>query len=250
MLKGESLMICSSEKVIENKLISEDIYLMKIKGEFQGAPGQFYMIKCWDNELILPRPISIFDIDEEGISFLYQLKGKGTKLISEVNVGERVQIMGPLGNTFNTEVKGKVAIVGGGIGVAPMVYLAKELKAEKVDFYAGFKNVDYSVETVEKYVNKIILSTETGEKGKKGYITELLKPEEYDLVLCCGPEIMMKKVVDMCNKVSTKVFVSMEKRMACGIGACLVCTCKTTEGNKRTCKDGPVFDGKDLIFND
>lgn len=243
-------MICTKETVLENISISDDIFKMKLKGDFQGEPGQFYMLKSWDNELLLPRPISIYDIDDEGISFLYRVEGKGTGLLSKVEIGERVQIMGPLGNTYNLEHRGKVAIVAGGIGIAPMAYLSKKLKAKTTDFYAGFKSVDYSVETVEKNVNKVIVATETGEKGEKGFITEYLAPENYDVVFCCGPDVMMKKVIEMCKEAETEVFVSMEKRMACGIGACLVCTCKTNEGNKRTCKDGPVFNGKDLIFND
>jgi dihydroorotate dehydrogenase electron transfer subunit len=106
------------------------------------------------------------------------------------------------------------------------------------------------VDTVEKHVNKVYLSTESGLKGHKGYVTDLIDPQKYETVICCGPEIMMKKVISLCNDVKVPVYVSMETHMACGIGACLVCTCKTVGGNKRTCKDGPVFLGKDLIFND
>ena len=209
------------------------------------------MLKVGEMEPLLPRPISVYDVDDDKISFLYQIVGQGTKYLSNLRVNDELQIMGPLGNGFDIEkIKGKIAVVSGGIGIAPLAYLIKKLTDCEIDLYAGFRTVDYSVECLEKYVNKINLSTESGNIGHKGYITDLINPQEYETVICCGPEIMMKKVISMCNHVNIPVYVSMENHMACGIGACLVCTCKTKAGNKRTCKDGPVFNGKDLIFND
>lgn len=244
-------MICSVEKIYENVEISEGVYKLSIKGEFDVKPGQFFMLKVGEVEPLLPRPISVYDVDTEKISFLYQIVGQGTKLLSKLTENDEVQIMGPLGNGFDVEkIKGKIAVVSGGIGVAPMVHLIKSLTDCEIDLYSGFRTVDYSVDSVEKYVNKIYLSTESGQKGHKGYVTDIINPEKYQTVICCGPEIMMKKVINMCNDAKVPVYVSMENHMACGIGACLVCTCKTKGGNKRTCKDGPVFDGKDLIFND
>lgn len=244
-------MISSNEKVKENIEIAPGIFKLTVKGDFQARPGQFYMLKAWEEGIILPRPISVHDVDEQGISFLYAVVGKGTKVLSKLKENDEVNIMGPLGNGFEVEnIRGKVAVVAGGIGIAPMNYLVKSLKDCKIDLYAGFREFSYSVEELEECVNSVQISTETGKIGYKGFVTDLLKPEEYDLVLCCGPEIMMKKVVDMCIKKKVEVYISMENRMACGIGACLVCTCKTKEGNKRTCKDGPVFNGKDLVFND
>lgn len=242
---------CLVVKTYENVLISEGVYKLSIKGKFNVKPGQFFMLKGSELEPLLPRPISVYDVDDEKISFLYQIVGQGTKHLSKLGENDELQIMGPLGNGFDVErIKGKIAVVSGGIGIAPLVYLIKKLTDCEIDLYSGFKTVDYSVDSVEKYVNKINLSTESGNIGHKGYITDLLNPKEYETVICCGPEIMMKKVISMCNDTRTPVYVSMENHMACGIGACLVCTCKTKGGNKRTCKDGPVFDGKDLIFND
>lgn len=244
-------MICSVEKIYENVEISEGVYKLSIKGEFSVKPGQFFMLKVGEVEPLLPRPISVYDVDSEKISFLYQIVGQGTKLLSKLTENDVVQIMGPLGNGFDVEkIKGKIAVVSGGIGIAPMVHLMKKLTNCEIDLFAGFRAVDYSVDSVEKYVNKIYLSTESGKVGHKGYVTDIINPENYQTVICCGPEIMMKKVVNMCNEAKVPVYVSMENHMACGIGACLVCTCKTKGGNKRTCKDGPVFNGKDLIFND
>ena len=238
-------------KTYENVEISEGIYKLSIKGKFNVKPGQFFMLKVGELEPLLPRPISVYDADDEEISFLYQIVGQGTKQLSNLRVNDELQIMGPLGNGFDIEkIKGKIAVVSGGIGIAPLVYLIKKLTNCEIDLYCGFRTVDYSVDSVEKYVNEINLSTESGKVGHKGYVTDLIDPQKYETVICCGPEVMMKKVISMCNDVNIKVFVSMENHMACGIGACLVCTCKTKAGNMRTCKDGPVFNGKDLIFND
>ncbi|MCJ7689302.1 MAG: dihydroorotate dehydrogenase electron transfer subunit [Clostridiaceae bacterium] len=225
--------------------------MLSIKGKFNVKPGQFFMLKVGSMEPLLPRPISVYDVSEDKISFLYQIVGQGTKLLSKLKENDEIQIMGPLGNGFDVEkIKGDIAVVSGGIGIAPLIYLIKKLTNCKVDLYAGFRTVDYSVDTVSKHVNKTYISTESGAIGHKGYVTDLINPQKYNTVICCGPEIMMKKVVHKCNDANVPVYVSMESHMACGIGACLVCTCKTVEGNKRTCKDGPVFLGKDLVFND
>ncbi|WP_412523890.1 dihydroorotate dehydrogenase electron transfer subunit [Clostridium sp. JS66] len=238
----------STEKVYENIEIENPVYKLTIKGKFNGKPGQFYMLKCWNKEPILSRPISINHIDEEKIVFLYQVVGEGTEILSNLKKFETVEIMGPLGNGFDIDdIKGKVAIVSGGIGTAPMQYVAESLKECKVDLYAGFRDKSYIIDEFKGIVENVNISTETGREGHKGYITDIFKPELYDVVLCCGPEIMMNKVIKLCKDKNVKVYVSMEKHMACGVGACLVCTCKTKHGNKRTCKDGPVFSGEDII---
>lgn len=239
------------EKVYENVKVEEGIYKLSIKGKFEVKPGQFYLLRAWDIEPTLSRPISIHDVDDEKISFLYSVVGRGTEILSKLKNGDEIKITGPLGNGFDSEIiSGKVAIICGGIGTAPMLYLAKTLKNSTVDFYAGFRTKSTIVDNVEKYVNKLELSTEDGSIGHKGYVTDNFKPEEYDYVLCCGPEIMMYKVVRMCEEKNVPVYISMEKKMACGIGACLVCTCKTKSGRKRTCKEGPVFLGSELILNE
>ena len=128
-----------------------------------------------------------------------------------------------------------------------MLEVSKKLRQNrcdvKMDLYAGFRDDIYLIDEIKEYVDETYISTNTGKHGHKGFVTEILDLDKYDTVLCCGPEIMMKRVVEMCKEKQVKVYVSMEKHMACGVGACLVCTCKTKDGNKRTCKDGPVFDG-------
>ncbi|MGL5648435.1 MAG: dihydroorotate dehydrogenase electron transfer subunit [Clostridium sp.] len=236
-------------EILSNEEISPSIYKMVVKEEENIKPGQFYMLKS--EKAYLQRPISICEKEGNELVFLYAVVGEGTKDFSKMKKGEEITLTGPLGNGFNLDFnEKKVALVGGGIGVAPMLQVAKELKGldKEVNFYAGFRDEVYLTEDLKKYVNELKISTNTGKHGHKGFVTEIFKPENYDVVLCCGPEIMMKKVVEMCKEVDTKVFVSMEKHMACGVGACLVCTCKTKDGNKRTCKDGPVFNGALVEF--
>ena len=236
-------------KVIENKAIANGIFKLSIEGEFEGKPGQFYMLRAWDKEPILWRPISIHSISSNSIEFLYQLVGEGTRLLSNLISGQEVKIIGPLGNGFDLDdIKGKVAVVSGGIGVAPMRYLVNNIKNSEVHVFAGFRDEVYGLEDMKALDISVNVSTEDGSVGHKGYVTEIFDPKDYDLVLCCGPEVMMYRVINMCREAGTRIYISEEKKMACGIGACLVCTCKTVNGNKRTCKDGPVFNGLDLEF--
>lgn len=233
-------------KVLSNEKVVDNIYKMVCEDTNEIKAGQFYMLKL-EGQTLLPRPISICEKEGDTITFLYAVVGNGTKEYAKLREGEEIALTGPLGNGFNLENLGKVALVCGGIGTAPMVEVAKRLrendKAAVVDVYAGFRDDIYLIDELSKYANEVKITTNTGKHGHKGFVTEILKPEEYDTVLCCGPEVMMKAVVNMCKEKGTKIFVSMEKHMACGVGACLVCTCKTKDGNKRTCKDGPVFDG-------
>lgn len=240
-------MTYSKSRVISNKKIVDGIYKMVIEDNNEVKPGQFYMLKL-KGRTLLPRPISVCEKNQGTITFLYAVVGNGTREYADLEKGDYINLTGPLGNGFNVyENLGKVALVSGGIGTAPMLEVAKKLKensnSTKIDLYAGFRNDLYLIDEIKEYVNEAYISTNTGKYGHKGFVTDILKVEEYDTVLCCGPEIMMKKVIDMCKGKNVKIYVSMEKHMACGVGACLVCTCKTKGGNKRTCKDGPVFDG-------
>jgi len=239
----------SVEKVYENVEISKGVYRLSVKGKFDVKPGQFYLLRAWDREPLLSRPISVNQADDEKITFIYQVVGKGTEILMNLKENDEIKLTGPLGNGFPVEgEKGRVALVAGGIGTAPMLQLVKELKNCEIDFYCGFRDEVYLLDEIKPYVKNIYVATESGRVGSKGYVTDMFNPAAYDRVFCCGPEIMMEKVVKVCNSSEVPVWVSMEKHMACGVGACLVCTCKTKGGNKRSCKDGPVFSGKDLEF--
>lgn len=238
----------TKNKVVENIKILDNIYKLTVKGNFEVKPGQFYNLRAWDREPILSRPISIYDATDTTISFLYETRGVGTKILGNLKANDEIELLGPLGNGFDVDnIKGKIAVVVGGIGIAPLFYTVKKIKASEIDLYAGFREKSYSTEEFKDYVNNIYIATDFGTEGHRGFVTDIFNPSDYSLVLCCGPEIMMRKVAKMCNDCDVPVYISMESHMACGIGACLVCTCKTKNGMKRTCKDGPIFSGKDVI---
>lgn len=231
--------------IIENEAVGKDVYKMVLKGKFEGKPGQFYMLKAWNGYPLLARPLSICDKDEDTITFLYLIVGKGTEILSKLHAKDEIDLLGPLGNGFDFDKNKKTALVAGGIGIAPLLYLAKSLNGS-TDLYAGFKYDPYFTSDFEEYTDNIYISTEDGREGTKGYVTSLIK-DEYDAIYVCGPNSMMKAVQDL-NLKST-VYLSLEAHMACGIGACLGCGVQTNDGVKRVCYDGPVFNASEVIFD-
>ena len=229
--------------VISNEAVSKDFYLLKAAGQFNGRMGQFCMLRAWGEYPVLSRPISIFDCDEESISFLFKVVGQGTELLAQLKAGDTIDVQGPYGNGFPA-VSGKVALVGGGIGVAPLYLTAKKMKEQgnAVDLYLGFKDEALLQEQYEAVCDKLTVNV-------GGYITDDINPEEYDYIMTCGPHIMMKILAQKVKGTKAQLYVSMENRMGCGVGACLVCTCKTSGGNKKVCKDGPVFKAEE-VFGD
>jgi dihydroorotate dehydrogenase electron transfer subunit len=226
-------------KIISNKKLTEDFYLMKVEENNSAKMGQFYMLRAWENFPVLSRPISVYDADEASISFLYKVVGQGTEIFAALKHGDEISLQGPLGNGF-PEVKGEIALVGGGVGIAPLYLTAKTLMKNDpktiVDIYLGFSDKVVLIKEFDKVSRELIVDV-------GGYITDNIHSLNYDYIFSCGPEIMMKVLYDKCKAVnkSKSLYVSMENRMACGIGACLVCTCKNESGNKKACKDGPVF---------
>lgn len=245
-------MKCFESRVIDNQLIAEDIYVMRVERNLAEAhPGQFYMLKSWDTELTLMRPISVFKADSDALWFMYRTVGLGTQRLSLLQKDCKIRLLGPCGNGYPIgDIQGKVAVVGGGVGIPPLCETARNLQAKglSVDAYLGFRDVLFAVEDFEPWCSDIFVSTEKGEEGYRGFVTDLLKPEIYDVVLTCGPEVMMRKVAAMCAEKGTICYCSLEHRMACGIGACLGCSIRTKNGMKRVCKDGPVFLSTDLLW--
>ena len=229
--------------VISNEAVSKDFYLLKVAGQFNGRMGQFCMLRAWGEYPVLSRPISIFDCDEESISFLFKVVGQGTELLAQLKAGDTIDVQGPYGNGFPA-VSGKVALVGGGIGVAPLYLTAKKMKEQgnAVDLYLGFTDEALLQEQYEAVCDQLTVNV-------GGYITDDINPEEYDYIMTCGPHIMMKILAQKVKGTKAQLYVSMENRMGCGVGACLVCTCKTSGGNKKVCKDGPVFKAEE-VFGD
>lgn len=218
--------------------------------------GQFYMLRSVKSSLLLGRPISIFHSeyneksDVLSLNFLILLKGKGTSELCNLDKGDKLEILGPVGNYWvKPNSAEKVAIFGGGVGVAPVAGFASTLPKKSYDFYAAFKSGSYGLEYVK--AQNLIITTDDGSVGTKGMITAVIDSEsikQYDVVYACGPTPMLAYIQKICLEANVKCWLSLENRMACGLGACLGCTVKTTEGNKRCCKDGPIFDGKILDF--
>ncbi|MCL6458093.1 MAG: dihydroorotate dehydrogenase electron transfer subunit [Gorillibacterium sp.] len=226
--------------VISNNQIASDIFVLTAEGDYQGEMGQFYMLRGWDQFPILSRPISIHDIGEGYISFLYRVVGQGTELLSRLKPGDFLGLEGPYGNGFPV-IQGKVALVGGGMGTAPLYYAAKRLLNS--DAYLGFS---YEAFRVEEFRH----TTGQTKVNIGGYIVDDFDPTGYEAVFTCGPLPMMRALATKLQGTSTKLYVSLEKRMACGIGACFVCSCATTNGNRKACKDGPVFLAEEVDLDD
>lgn len=236
--------------VVENSLISCGVYRLTAAFDSHMLPGQFFMLKTLDNSFLLPRPISVNDVNNNMVSFLYRIEGAGTKKISSLRKNDEIQLFGPLGNGFDTNMlKGRVAIIGGGIGVAPLLYLAK-LMGQNADVYLGYKDAEsmYISDEFKQYARRTTVVTEDGAMGEKGFVTDYVVYSHYTTVVACGPEVMMNKIIKSCKENNVKCYVSLERRMACGMGVCLGCTVETKNGNKRACKDGPVFLGEELIL--
>ncbi len=246
-------------KLINKEQIKEDLFKYTLQTENiakNAKPGNFIEMKVADTSTVfLRRPISIFNIDGNNIEVIFQVKGKGTKCLSEKQVGDEIDILGPLGlGTFEVDNFDKVAIIGGGIGVFPLYELAKQLKGKtKINTYLGFRNKDFVVveDEFKAVSDNLIITTDDGSYGEKGFAIDFLKRDEKpDMIYACGPLPMLKAVKAYADENNIKCQISLEERMGCGIGACLGCAVKVVKnGEERyghVCKDGPVFYSKDV----
>lgn len=254
--------VCCEAFVLRNEKIAPDIRLLTVVWPDKShAPhaGQFFTLRAWGagESPFLSRPISVhsFTSGSSTIEFLYQVRGEGTQKLACLKNGDTLQLTGPMGNGFDTaalaaEYK-KIAVVGGGIGTAPLLQLTKELNAAgvKPDVFFGFRDEPYCMEDYRGLAGVVKVSTDTGRVGFHGFVTQLYNAADYDAVLVCGPEVMMRNAARLCAAAGTPCYVSLEKRMACGIGACLGCTCQTKSGEgKSVCKNGPVFEAGEVFF--
>ncbi len=219
-------------------------------------PGQFYMLRAERSGVLLGRPVSVFHVEERGdeieVQFLILVKGRGTRELCALKAGDAVLMLGPVGNTFPApETDTKVCIAGGGIGVAPVAAFAETLPPGSYDFFASFKSGSYGLEHIRP--EKLIITTDDGSEGVHGMLPaalteDALRAGGYGAVYACGPAPMLSYVKRIAESAGIPCYISMESRMACGMGVCLGCTIHTSEGNKRCCKDGPVFDSRILEF--
>ena len=248
------------EAVPENSVYSVKVIIKadcNNKEVNEPAAGQFYMLHAVRSDVLLGRPISVYHSERKNdgsveVTFLILVKGKGTKEICNLRVDDKINLIGPCGNRFITPKKGeKICIVGGGIGVAPVAGFAETLEDKSYDFYASFKSGSYGLENIK--ADKLIITTDDGSVGVHGMLPvalteEALRNGGYTALYACGPTPMLSYIKDVCEKVGLKCYLSMESRMACGVGVCLGCVIDTKEGKKRCCKDGPIFDGSILDF--
>jgi dihydroorotate dehydrogenase electron transfer subunit len=248
----------SNLRIIENRQITSDFFILELAGDQklpEIKPGQFAQLKVEGSpETFLRRPVSIHDVDygANTMKLLIQVAGKGTKQLSLLKNGEFLNMIYPLGNSFSTpSPRERILLVGGGCGIAPLLYLAKTLKSNgnALDILLGFRNKGRIIE-YEQYLKlgKVHLTTEDGSVGEKGFVTDhsLLKDSNFDRVYCCGPDSMMQAVARWSSERHILCEVSLENLMACGIGACLCCVVDTVHGHVCTCIDGPVFNINDL----
>ena len=263
-------------KILSKEKVAPNIFLIKLSAPSvakDALPGQFIHIKCSkDNYPLLRRPLSIHRINKEKgeIFILFQIIGEGTKLLSQREVGDNLDILGPIGNGFNIYPESrKIMIVGGGIGVAPLLALCEESirQGKEVGVLIGAlkKELVIGEESFKILGAKVDVATDDGSYKHKGLVTDLLEgsiKEGWlaDQLFACGPKPMLKKIGEIALQVNINYQVSLEERMACGIGACLGCVCKIKTKDKReykvkyeykrVCVDGPVFTGSEVIWDD
>lgn len=251
--------------LINKEKLGAEIYKFTIESEYvakNAKAGQFVNVKCADGiGALLRRPISICSIDRENNTFdiVFQIKGNGTELLAKKNIGEEIDLIAPVGKGFVIDSKyKKPLIVGGGIGVFPLLGLLNEMPNNEARTILGFRNKDFVVlENEFKNASaELIITTDDGSYANKGFVTEFVQQAleigDYDIVYACGPEMMLKAVAGIAKENEVPCQVSMEQRMGCGIGACLVCACKTRLGDEweysHVCVDGPVFWADEVIF--
>ncbi|MCH5171085.1 MAG: dihydroorotate dehydrogenase electron transfer subunit [Oscillospiraceae bacterium] len=237
--------------VKENTPLTSNVYKMTMTGDCSNitAPGQFVNIKI--DGLYLRRPISVCDIEENVLTIIYKVVGKGTEIMSKMTEGQILDVLTGLGNGYDISLSGEnPLLIGGGVGVPPMYMLAKELKEQgkSVSVILGFntKSEVFYENEFKALGCEVEVTTVDGSYGKKGFVTDAL-PSDYSYFFCCGPKPMLKAVY---KATATSGQFSFEERMGCGFGACMGCSCKTVTGYKRICKDGPVLKKEEILWED
>ena len=242
-------MIKSLFTIAENTLIAPKTFKMVLVGE-GAVDGEFVNIAV--PGYYLRRPLSVCDLENGRLTIVYKVVGEGTKVLSEMKAGAELEVLTGLGRGFDpSECRKEVLLVGGGLGVPPLLLLARKLKAQgkKVTAVLGFNKAEEII--LEKefrgVCDEVVISTVDGSVGVKGFVTDAIKATEpaYDFFYTCGPMVMMKVV---CAALEGPGEASLEERMGCGAGFCYGCSIQTKNGPRRVCKDGPVFKKEDLIW--
>lgn len=245
-------------KIVSQTALAEGIYDLVLETKDiarEAIAGQFLSVYINNDSKILPRPISICGIDQAAgcLRLVYRVAGEGTKELATYKAGEEVKILGPLGNGF-TKKNQKAILIGGGIGIPPMLQLAKELDCDKT-IVLGYRDADTFLKDEFEVYGDVVIATEDGSVGTKGNVIDAIKATDVqgDIIYSCGPTPMLRGIKAYAKEKNIEAQISMEERMACGIGACLACVCQSKDvddhshvHNKRVCKDGPVFDAREV----
>ena len=238
-------------QILENIQLTESVYKMTLSGDVSAitAPGQFVNIKL--DGLFLRRPISVCNVEGDKLTIIYKVVGKGTEQMAAMKTG-MLDVLTGLGNGYDMSVSGdRPVLLGGGVGVPPMYLLARKLieQGKKVRVILGFntKAEVFCEEDFRALGAEVVVTTVDGSYGMKGFVTDAMKNVDYSYFYTCGPEPMLKAVY---KTSATSGQMSFEKRMGCGFGACMGCSCKTITGYKRICKEGPVMRKEEILWED
>ncbi len=254
--------------IISQECLCPGIYSMWIATTVAktASAGQFISVYTNSDARLLPRPISICETDgEEKLRIVYRVAGAGTLEFSQMSKGDSVDILGPNGNGFLQPVREEITsatgalLIGGGIGIPPMLELAKQLSAKcDVTIVAGYRSSSelFLTDDLARY-GRLTVATDDGSFGCRGTVVDAIRKENIgcDLIFACGPKPMLKGVKALAEEMNVPAYISMEERMACGVGACLGCVCTSTDiddhskvNNKRVCVDGPVFEASEVVL--
>lgn len=242
-------------KVVSQEQLASDVYSLWVQTKdiaVAAKAGQFVALYSKDGAKLLPRPISICEVEGDTLRLVYRVVGKGTAEFAKLTQGDDIDIMGPLGNGYELLDKDAI-LIGGGIGIPPMLQLAKSLNCKK-EIVVGYRDELFLVDDLAKYGN-VTIATEDGSAGTKGNVLQAIAEQgiKGSVIYACGPTPMLRAIKAYALENDIECYLSLEEKMACGIGACLACVCKSTEkdhhsmvNNKRVCKEGPVFNAKEV----
>lgn len=245
--------------ILSNNALVEQVFEMVLdcpEVAAKARPGQFVNLYCRNKGRLLPRPISVCETDRDHgrVHLVYAILGKGTREFSSYLAGESVELMGPLGNGYPLEQgSGDSLIIGGGVGTPPMVELCKQLQGPKT-IVVGFRSNPFLVDRLAQY-GDVLITTDDGSVGYKGHVVQLLEEKQLTgTIYACGPTPMLRGVQAYAQKNNLKAYISLEERMGCGFGSCVGCAARIRADNeigwtyKKVCKDGPVFDSREVVF--
>ncbi|MCL2210513.1 MAG: dihydroorotate dehydrogenase electron transfer subunit [Treponema sp.] len=253
-------------ELVNKTIVNEEYFILQFTWSgIAPKAGQFFMLKPLRSSVFLSRPFAVFDYlpDKKIVKFLICRAGKGTVELAGLHSGDKARLTGPFGNCWEdflpngASFKGKAALVGGSAGVAPLAALVSQKPGCYFHFFAGFKKGfrekehENAIMGAALKAHKFSISAEDGGNALNGKIVDFIfEPESFDVILACGPMGMLKALWKKCEPKNVSCFFSLESRFACGAGVCLGCTIHTVNGNRRCCKDGPIFPAADIIFNE